>query len=1133
MKNAIMEKLKRRIAVLVTAALTLTTGQPVLADNTDIEGPGNAIMTAYFPDEQEETIYDTDVEGKIGQPIPVGYVNYGDYVIVSVNNAILETMGKPDSIEAVFYGWNNEDLYAGKVFKHTTDSYAPTNYWLVVNIKGDDESKPLRRWKMSVVFSQPDSSAGISVSRFIFEPVELYHVRIDRSSLKGPDIEGLDISPDSFSPGDGVEFIEITGLSDTAEYEFIGYDYKYDIHGEDLHTAGYNNGKYKIPVGECNSDITIYAKWRKKSIATTAQIICPDGKNCVRLSNTVENGEGRSLTNDNASAQVLVKVDPSTVNGDITLEADDAGFYGMDTNEAEAKKDVSYGSMVLPYAEPSEGVQTRTFYVAASKSGFNDTEDTALETEGRRAGKATVTASLGGTVLGSFAIYVDGYDSVDKTFYENGTVVKDAVRNVGKTAYYFDKEGRLAKASKAADEYENNAGKWSLYVNKEGKIAKKGIFRVAGINRLFNEEGRLIEYSDTNEGKIVIGGVAYYVHKDTGEAHISVKWGLENVDWTVTYNDTADSAKAVFYLKSDTLSVDDVSVSADKIELVSSNEVQKTFRASLKYEGCAFEDEKTVYSHTDHKWTVSFNWISVSLNMADTNVTAEARCTEGGERTDLFVKVDKNAIGSKIEYTASVTDPGGKVWKSKKNIDKNGNVKDGPAGYDLVEGGDIAIIGLNEEGYPYTGKKIVPSFYVTDDGVVLAEAKDYSVQLKDNIKVGRAKIEVKGKGNYAGKSTSVSFEIYDPVAKAAKEGTELSDGSIKSIGNIAAVTYNGKAQYPDNIVVTMKDKSVITMKHNGNGEYVNASDDKNAKQLLVSVTNNVDKGTATVAVAASNGTIITKNFSIKAADIGTAKVAEDMEVTFSVKGARPDKIGVTFTNADGDQFELLEGQDFTVNKINGNKNVGTATLELKGKGNFTKTNGSGSFRINPLKVDSIAGITAYEGQKAKSVKVLIPDDKGVSLPAKFLNVTIKKEDGEVLPEKTPLSANDKYTVTVESKNSNVEIVGDYINKEFSVAANIGKAKINAKNLSVTYTGKPIELTNEQLASVIITIKVNGINQTLVAGEDYRVIGYTNNVNKGSMTVTIEGTGAKTARGTFSGTKTFKINIKGKELGDKK
>ena len=60
MKNAIMEKLKRRIAVLMTAALTLTIGQPVLADNTDIEGPGTAIMTAYFPYEQEETIYDTD-----------------------------------------------------------------------------------------------------------------------------------------------------------------------------------------------------------------------------------------------------------------------------------------------------------------------------------------------------------------------------------------------------------------------------------------------------------------------------------------------------------------------------------------------------------------------------------------------------------------------------------------------------------------------------------------------------------------------------------------------------------------------------------------------------------------------------------------------------------------------------------------------------------------------------------------------------------------------------------------------------------------------------------------------------------------------------------------------------------------
>ena len=60
-------------------------------------------------------------------------------------------------------------------------------------------------------------------------------------------------------------------------------------------------------------------------------------------------------------------------------------------------------------------------------------------------------------------------------------------------------------------------------------------------------------------------------------------------------------------------------------------------------------------------------------------------------------------------------------------------------------------------------------------------------------------------------------------------------------------------------------------------------------------------------------------------------------------------------------------------------------------------------------------------------------------------------------------------------------------------------------------------------------KVGKEKKTLVAGEDYKVVGYTNNVKKGSMTVTIEGTGEETERGTFSGTKTFKVKIVAKNL----
>ncbi|MBQ9866617.1 MAG: hypothetical protein IJM34_06315 [Lachnospiraceae bacterium] len=624
---------------------------------------------------------------------------------------------------------------------------------------------------------------------------------------------------------------------------------------------------------------------------------------------------------------------------------------------------------------------------------------------------------------------------------------------------------------------------------------------------------------------------AFSFRKEVAGNTVSHNWVVTSVSSNGSFEIAPTEATMTIECANDATHTE--TVSATSISLVSSNDTQKTY----KYEGTASDKqavsyEEVFYSHTEHDWTVVFTWVSVSINKVETQVTAEATCKNGGEKKDLVVTVTDKTIGSKIEYTASATDPNGKVWTSRKNIDKDGNVKDGPAGQPLVEGGDIVIVGLNEDGYPFSNKKaITPAFTVMDGDVTLALGTDYSVKYKNNKAVTDAAIvEVTGKGNYQGKSTSATFEIYDPVAKAKEDGVELIDGTVKKIDKIAAVTYNGLAQYPEQIVVTMKDKSTVTMKHEGDGVYVNASEDATAKQLVVTVTNNVNKGSAIVAVAAGDGTVKTASFKINAADISTATVADNMEATFAVKGTRPGHITVLWKNGDDEEVELVEGQDFTVS-LKDNKAVGTGKLILKGKGNFAKKNESGTFKINALVIDSaddIAGVAAFEGVKASAVKVTVLDGQGVALPAKALTVAVKDAEGNVVEKKTKLAAGN-YTVVVTSKNSNVTIEGDGVEKEITVGANIGKAKVDAKKLTVTYTGAPIELTKEQLDSVIVTVKVGKEKKTLVADEDYKVVGYTNNVKKGNMIVTIEGTGVETERGTFSGTKTFKVKIVAKNL----
>ena len=627
---------------------------------------------------------------------------------------------------------------------------------------------------------------------------------------------------------------------------------------------------------------------------------------------------------------------------------------------------------------------------------------------------------------------------------------------------------------------------------------------------------------------------AFSFRKEVAGNTVSHNWVVTSVSSNGSYETAPTEAWVNIACERDESETEVVSVSESGISLISESELRKIYKyTGTASDGQVVEAEETFDSHTEHKWTVSFNWITVSYNVADTKVEAVAYCKVGGEivpATDL--KLSSKMVGTTIEYTASATDPNGKVWTSKKNIDKDGNVKDGPAGQPLVEGGDIVIVGLNEDGYPFSNKKAIqPVFTVMDGDVTLALGTDYSVKYKNNKAVTKgAIIEVTGKGNYQGKSTSATFEIYDPVAKAKEDGVELIDETVKKIDKIAAVTYNGLAQYPEQIVVTMKDKSTVTMKHEGDGVYVNASEDATAKQLVVTVTNNVKKGSAIVAVAAGDGIVKTASFKINAADISTATVADDMEATFAVKGTRPGHITVLWKNGDDEEVELVEGQDFTVS-LKDNKAVGTGKLILKGKGNFAKKNESGTFKINALVIDSaddIAGVAAFEGVKAKAVKVTILDGQGVALPAKALNVSVKNEEGTAVDPKTKLAAG-KYTVVVTSKNSNVTIEGDGVEKEITVGANMGKAKVDAKKLTVTYTGAPIELTDEQLNSVIVTLKVGKEKKTLVAGEDYKVVGYTNNVKKGNMIVTIEGTGVETERGTFSGTKTFKVKIVAKNL----
>ncbi len=421
----------------------------------------------------------------------------------------------------------------------------------------------------------------------------------------------------------------------------------------------------------------------------------------------------------------------------------------------------------------------------------------------------------------------------------------------------------------------------------------------------------------------------------------------------------------------------------------------------------------------------------------------------------------------------------------------------------------LEIVGL-EEVYEYTGKSIKPSFRVEDNGKVLALGTDYSVSYGNNKKIGTATVIVKGKGNYKDYKAEATFEIQ---AKPVPEGTEFA-GDVKKIkvASSKKLPYNGLLQYPDKLEITLRDKSIVIMTHLGDGQYSSSSD----KSIGLTFSNNRNVGTAYVAAFGSDGKYQDTTFKIMRVPISEAILPSDVETDWSTKIALP-KLHITWKNGAGEELELVEGQDYKVS-FKAKKSYYYVT----GKGNFNGKVNNVPFKINPFRPERIDAVYAYDGVKVKKITVAILDRAGKSLTKKMLNVKVLDSEGSVMDGSTRLNAGDKITIVVTSNNPNVQIDEPGLSTTLTIGGKLNSTKVNIdKGFTRVYTGEPIELTNEDMRKIHVVYKKT---TELVYGEDFVIAGYTNNIKKGSMTVTIAGTGEDHGRGAWNGTKTFKVKI---------
>jgi uncharacterized repeat protein (TIGR02543 family) len=461
--------------------------------------------------------------------------------------------------------------------------------------------------------------------------------------------------------------------------------------------------------------------------------------------------------------------------------------------------------------------------------------------------------------------------------------------------------------------------------------------------------------------------------------------------------------------------------------------------------------------------------------------------------TVTYVGYESTGYQSKGEYTIRLEGAGN--YTGERNV-----------AFTLAEGTSIAkakITGL--AAVDYTGAAITQSPVVKVGKDTLQEGEHYEISYSNNVDAGTATVTVTGKGSYYG-TKKATFKI-KPISTLNKVTFKLSATSV---------SYTGQ---PYEL---------------GKGIEVTADFGSNkleqGKDYTCTYAKNMDAGTATIVFTGKGGYAgtVKKTFKIVAADISKQGVAyldeegnakADASYEFVQGGVKP-SVEVKYNGQ-----TLTAGKDYTI-AYTDNLAKGTANITIKGKKNF-KGIISDKFTITQKDISGLS-VTASDAVYKNAV--------GVAAGAKPV---VRDTNGQLLVEGTDYKVSYSYMNdtrladgTTVKAGTNVNMTKHILPAETEIKVTVtgqgsykgtaaATARICSKSIASakvtvrpqTYTGEEVQPGSDQIA-----VKVG--KDELKAGE-YVIVGYENNVKKGTAKITIRGVG------NYGGTKTatFKITEK--------
>ena len=385
----------------------------------------------------------------------------------------------------------------------------------------------------------------------------------------------------------------------------------------------------------------------------------------------------------------------------------------------------------------------------------------------------------------------------------------------------------------------------------------------------------------------------------------------------------------------------------------------------------------------------------------------------------------------------------------------------------------------------YTGEAIVPDFTVKYGSTPLIWSKDYTYYTSDTLKVGTAKLYIRGKSNYSGVKV-VKFKI---------KSRSISKAAIQSIPD---QIYTGETAEPK---VTVTDGADVL---------------KEGTHYRVSYLNAVNAGKAKVKVTGRGlySGSITKTFSIVPRSLDSSCLREIADQIYTGSGLEPD-----VTVKDG-SYTLVKGKDYSVS-YSSNRSVGTGTARITLKGNYTGTLRQ-SFRIVSSKKRTAVSESAAEEalsdvSSISDLDVIRYDGKDLQQGPDFV-IEKKAMSGGSVQVIITFTGEYKGSYTVEFWEDDTEGLskGDLLSiggLEYEV--------INARKHTVKVTGA--ESSGIRSLSIPDTIQPDGAKYrvTAVAGSAFRGCSGLTRVSIGKYVTSVGASAwygdSKVSRVTFRGT----------------